>query len=156
MIRKERVAGRSLIQCRGAKAGVTWRVWRKRRKTVLVVASVLYVVFGILAFFNIPGGHDEHHHTFAHNLTHIVLGLILFGITVLCRPAIRQKLCVAFAIGYFVIGFVGAIIGKDAMLVIIPGLIEFHAGDYTVHVVTGIFFAALAVLKRSDERSLPV
>src|SRR5687767_5334020 len=122
---------------------------------VLVLASLLYVVFGILAFFNIPGGHDEHHHTFAHNLTHIVLGLVLFTVTVRSRPVIRQKLCVAFAIGYFVISFLGAIIGKHAMLVVVPGLIEFHAGDYTVHLATGLFFGALAMLKRSDQRPLP-
>jgi hypothetical protein len=130
-------------------------VWRKRRKTVLVVASILYVVFGILAFFNIPGGHDELHHTFAHNLTHIVLGVVLFGVTVRSRPVIRQKLCVAFAIGYFTISFLGAIIGKHATLIIIPGLIEFHAGDYTVHLATGLLFAALSIVKRSDERPLP-
>ena len=117
----------------------------------MVIASILYVVFGILAFFNIPGGHDEHHHTFAHNLTHIVLGLVLFGVTMRFRPAVRQKLCVGFAIGYFIISFLGEIIGKHAMLVIIPGLIEFHAGDYTVHLATGLFFAALSMLKRSDE-----
>ena len=118
----------------------------------MVVASILYVTFGILAFFNIPGGHDEHHHNFAHNLTHIVLGLILFVMTVRSGPVVRQMLCVTFAIGYFVISFLGAIIGKDAMLVIIPGLIEFHAGDYTVHLATGLFFAALSIVKRSDER----
>src|SRR5687768_10956707 len=137
-------------------SGVRWRVWRKRRKAVLVLASILYVVFGILAFFNIPGGHDEHHHTFAHNLTHIILGLVLFGVAVRSRPIIRQKLCVAFAIGYFIISFVGAIVAKHAMLVVIPGLIEFHAGDYTVHLATGLFFAALSIVKRSDERPLPM
>lgn len=121
----------------------------------MVVASILYVVFGILAFFDIPGGHDEHHHTFAHNLTHIVLGLVLLSVAVLSRPVIRQKLCVAFAIGYFVISFLSALIGKHATLVVIPGLIEFHAGDYTVHLATGLFFAALGLLKRSDQRPLP-
>jgi hypothetical protein len=136
-------------------SGVRWRVWRKKRKTVLVVASILYVVFGILAFFNIPGGHDEHHHTFAHNLTHIILGLVLFVVVVRSGPIIRQKLCVAFAIGYFILSFVGAIVAKHAMLVIIPGLIEFHAGDYTVHLATGLSFAALSIVKRSDERPLP-
>ena len=121
----------------------------------MVVASILYVVFGILAFFNIPGGHDEHHHSFAHNLTHIVLGLVLFGGTVRSRPAVRQKLCVTFAIGYFIISFLGAIIGQHATLVIIPRLIEFHAGDYTVHIATGLLFAALSILRRSDERPVP-
>lgn len=121
----------------------------------MVVAGFLYVVFGILAFFNIPGGHDEHHHTFAHNLTHIILGLVLFGVAVRSRPAVRQKLCVAFAIGYFLISFLGAIIGKHATLVLLPGFVEFHAGDYTVHLATGLFFAALSIVKRSDQRPLP-
>ena len=117
----------------------------------MVVAGVLYLIFGILAFFNIPGGHDEHHHTFAHNLTHIILGLILFCVAMFSRPTVRQKLCVAFAIGYFIISFLGAIIGRHATVVVIPGLMEFHAGDYTVHLATGLFFAALCLLKRSDQ-----
>jgi hypothetical protein len=126
-------------------------MWQKRRKTVLIVAGVLYVIFGVLAFFNIPGGHDDHHHTFAHNLTHIVLGAVLFIVANLSRPVTRQRLCLVFAFGYFAISFLGAVIGQHAMLVIIPGLIEFHAGDYTVHLATGLFFAALAVVKRSDQ-----
>ena len=120
----------------------------------MVIAGILYVLFGILAFFNIPGGHEEHHHTFAHNLTHIVLGLILFGVTVASRPAVRQKLCLVFAFGYFIISFLGAIIGQHAMLVIIPNLIEFHAADYPVHLATGLFFAALSLVKRSDQGRL--
>lgn len=110
------------------------------------------MLFGILAFFNIPGGHDEHHHSFAHNLTHIVLGVILFGVALGSRSAVRQKLCLTFAFGYFIISFLGAIIGTHATLVIVPGLIEFHAGDYTVHLATGLFFAALSLFKRSDHR----
>ena len=127
-------------------------MWQKKRRTILVIAGGLYVLFGILAFFNIPGGHDEHHHTFAHNLTHIVLGLILVGVALGSRATIRQKLCLLFAFGYFVISFLGAIIGTHSTLVIIPRLIEFHAGDYTVHLATGLFFAALSLFKRSDQR----
>ena len=127
-------------------------MWQKRRKTVLIVAAMLYVVFGVLAFFNIPGGHDAHHHTFAHNVTHILLGAILLTVALCSRPSARQKLCLVFAFGYFVITFFGAIVGEHAMLVIVPRLIEFHAGDYTVHLATGLFFAALSLLKRSDER----
>jgi hypothetical protein len=37
----------------------------------------------------------------------------------------------------------------------IPRLIAFHAGHYTVHFATGLFFAALALFKRSDQRPLP-
>ena len=127
-------------------------MWRKRRKALLVVTGILYLIFGILAFFDIPGGHDEHHHTYAHNLTHIVLGLILLAVT-LKRPApTRQGLCFTFATIYFLIAFSGSILGKSASLVVLPGIIEFHAGDYAVHFATALFFIALGMLKRSDQK----
>lgn len=127
-------------------------MWRKRRKTVLVVTGVLYVAFGVLAFFDIPGGHEGHHHTFAHNVTHIVLGILLVAVALRLRPMVRQTLCFAFAAGYFLIGVVGVVEGEHTMLVIIPNVIEFHAGDYGVHLATGLFFLALGTFKRSDER----
>src|SRR5687768_2065574 len=98
-------------------------MWRKRRKTLLVISGLLYVAFGILAFFNIPGGHDQHHHTLAHNLTHILLGLLLMIVALKSRPAIRQSLCFAFAGLYFLIGFVGLVVGEHTTLVMLPRLI---------------------------------
>ena len=136
----------------GTGGGAVFGMWRKRRKGVLVAAGVLYVVFGVLAFFNVPGGHDEHHHSFAHNLTHIVLGLVLLGVTLWTRPAARRSLCLVFAAGYFAIGLLGIVAGQHATLAIVPGVIEFHAGDYGVHLATGLFFLALGGLKRSDRR----
>jgi peptidoglycan/LPS O-acetylase OafA/YrhL len=127
-------------------------MWRKRRKTLLVAAGTLYVLFGVLAFFNIPGGHDQHHHTFAHNLTHILLGILLVTVALRSRPVVRQTLCFIFAACYFLISFVGVIEGEHTMLVIVPKVIEFHAGDYGVHLATGLFFLALGAFKRSDER----
>jgi hypothetical protein len=127
-------------------------MWAKRRKTLLVISGTLYVVFGVLAFFDIPGGHDEHHHTLAHNLTHIVLGLVLLAVTLRTRPAVRQGLCFGFAAAYFLIGAIGLSAGRDVMLQILPRIIEFHAGDYGVHLATGLFFLALGFFKRSDER----
>ena len=127
-------------------------MWTKRRKTLLVISGILYVIFGVLAFFDIPGGHDEHHHSFAHNLTHIVLGLVLLAVTLRTRPAARQGLCFGFAAVYFLVGAIGLSAGKHVTLQILPKLIEFHAGDYTVHLATGLFFLALGFFKRSDER----
>ena len=127
-------------------------IWRKRRKSLLVLSGTLYVLFGILAFFNIPGGHDQHHHTFAHNLTHILLGIILLAITLNSRPSIRQSLCYFFAGGYFVIGLLGVFAGPHATLPVVAGVIEFHAGDYAVHLATGLFFLVLASFQRSDAR----
>jgi hypothetical protein len=117
----------------------------KKRKVALIVAGGLYVIFGILAFFGIPGGHEEHHHTFAHNLTHIVLGLVLLSVTLKVSSRARQWLCFSFAVGYWVIGACGALIPKTATLAIVPGIIEFHAQDYGVHFATGCFFLVLAL-----------
>jgi hypothetical protein len=122
----------------------------KKRKKLLVVAGVLYVLFGVLAFFNIPGGHDEHHHTFAHNVTHILLGILLVAAALLWPPKTRRTLCFCFAAGYTLIGMAGATLGKSATLVLLPGLVEFHAGDYGVHLATAFFFLVLGIFRRSD------
>jgi hypothetical protein len=128
---------------------------RKKRKVALILTGVLYVVFGVLAFFNIPGGHDEHHHTFAHNLTHIVLGAILLGITLQCPSRTRQLLCFTFAVGYWIVGACGALMSKTATLPIVPGVIEFHAGDYAVHLATGCLFFALALFPAAERATSP-
>jgi hypothetical protein len=44
---------------------------------------------------------------------------------------VRQVLCFAFALVYCVIGVYGTFIGESAMFKIVPGVVEFHAGDYT-------------------------
>src|SRR3712207_3669452 len=100
----------------------------KKRKLLLVAAGLLYVLFGILAFFDIPGGHDEHHHTFAHNLTHIILGFVLLGTALRWPARTRQRICYVFAGAYALIGMIGATLGKSATLAILPGIVEFHAG----------------------------
>jgi hypothetical protein len=124
--------------------------WRKRRKTLLIISGILYVTFGILAFFNVPGQHDEHHHTVAHNLTHIILGLLLLTLTVSFPPAWRQWLCYGFALAYFAIAACGGLVQAHSTLKVVPGVIEFHVGDYGVHLATGFYFLTLAILKRSD------
>src|SRR5256885_946281 len=133
-------------------------MWNKRRKTLLICTGILYVVFGILAFFNIPGGHEPHHHTFAHNLTHLFLGVILIDLALLCGPWARQALCLVLAAAYSCIALIGVNAGKNATLSIVPGVVEFHAEDYLVHCAAGLIFLALGLLKRSDiqvERAHP-
>lgn len=124
----------------------------KGRKTLLLLSGILYVIFGILAFFNIPGGHENEHHTYAHNLTHIILGVTLLVVTLRVRAAARRVLCFVFAMLYCVIGVYGMLRGESAMFKVVPGLVEFHAGDYMVHLTTAFFFFALALLRRSDQR----
>ena len=116
----------------------------------MIVAGVLYVLFGVLAFFDIPGGHEEHHHSFAHNLTHIVLGLVLLFVTTKTNPHARKALCFVFAAAYCLIGLFGVFMSKAATLKVVPGVIEFHAGDYGVHFATAFLFFILGGLRRSD------
>jgi hypothetical protein len=129
-------------------------VWHQRRKTLLIIAGILYVLFGILAFFGIPGGHEAHHHTRAHNLTHLFLGVGLLVLTLCFDPARRRVLCFGLSLIYLLIGLYGALEGKMATLAVIPGLVEFHAGDYVVHLFTSGFFLFLGLLRRSDRPSV--
>jgi hypothetical protein len=123
----------------------------KKRKKLLIVAALLYLLFGVLAFFNIPGGHGEHHHTFAHNLTHIVLGMLLLWITFRFSPSGRQAACLILAASYVFLGAYGASLGETFTIAIIPEVVEFHAGDYAVHLATGMLFLGLGTLKRSNQ-----
>lgn len=118
-------------------------------------AGVLYILFGIMAFCGIPGGHEDHHHTFAHNLTHIVLGSALLVFTFCCRAAMRKIVCFSFGAGYFAIAIIGAMMGAPSSLPLLPGVLEFHAGDYLVHFATGVVFVGLGLIRRSDSRPLP-
>src|SRR5687767_10187577 len=107
-----------LTLCSGFCRGKVGAMVLKKRKKLLLLAGALYVLFGVLAFFDIPGVHEEHHHTFAHNLTHIVLGVLLLGITLKCPPSIRQAACFLFAAGYLVLGAYGVSLGKTFTIAI--------------------------------------
>jgi hypothetical protein len=119
------------------------------RKALLILFGVLFIAFGVSAFFGVPGGHEASHHTIGHNLTHIIAGLIMLDIALVGTAGSRRGFCFAFGAMYLLIGLFGIFSEQDSLR-IIPGLIEFHLEDNWVQIATGLLFFALGLLRKDS------
>jgi hypothetical protein len=120
------------------------------RKTLLILFGMLFIAFGIGAFFGVPGGHDGSHHTVGHNLTHIIAGLLLLDIALVGSAATRRSFCFLFGLIYLAIGLFGVFSVRDSLR-IVPGLIEFHLEDEWIQFTTGFLFIVVGLLKKVPE-----
>jgi hypothetical protein len=121
------------------------------RKILLIIFGLLFIAFGIGAFFGVPGGHDGEHHRVAHNLTHIIAGVIVLYVALVGNSGTRRSFCFTFGLIYLAIGLFGVFSVQDSLRVV-PGLIEFHLEDDWVQMATGALFIALGLLKRGPSR----
>jgi hypothetical protein len=117
------------------------------RKGLLVLFGVLFIAFGISAFFGVPGAHDSDHHTIGHNLTHIVAGLLILDVALVGSAATRRGFCFIFGAVYLLIGVFGVFSVRDSLR-IVPGLVEFHLEDNWIQMLTGCLFIVLGLLKK--------
>ena len=108
-------------------------------------------MFGIGAFVGVPGSHDAEHHRLAHNLTHIIAGLVILYVAIVGGSAARRSFCFAFGAIYLGIGLLGVFSIRDSLR-IVPGLIEFHLEDDWIQMATGALFIALGLLKKVPSR----
>lgn len=120
---------------------------RHIRKALLVLFGVLFIAFGVGAFFGVPGGHDASHHTIGHNLTHIIAGVAVLWVAWAGNSGTRRWFCFAFGAVYLAIGLLGAFTVRDNLRVI-PGVMEFHLEDHWVQIGTGLLFMVLGLLKK--------
>jgi hypothetical protein len=121
------------------------------RRTLLLILGALFIAFGIGAFFGFPGAHDGDHHRVAHNLTHIIAGILILYVALVGSSGARRSFCFTFGLVYFAIGLAGVFSVKDSLR-LVPGLIEFHLEDNWVQMATGALFIALGFLKRLPAR----
>ena len=122
------------------------------RKGLLILFGLLFMAFGVSAFFGVPGAHESSHHTIGHNLTHIIAGLLVLDIALVGTANGRRGFCFVFGAMYLLIGMFGIFSERDSLR-IIPGLIEFHLEDNWVQIVTGLLFVGLGLLKKVPVRS---
>jgi hypothetical protein len=136
-----------------ARLGLTyWRMKRQHvRRTLLILFGALFILFGIGAFVGVPGSHDAGHHRLAHNLTHIIAGVMIVYVALVGGSGTRRSFCFAFGAVYLAIGLFGVFSTLDSLR-IVPGLIEFHLEDDWIQMVTGALFIVLGLLKKVPSR----
>jgi len=110
-------------------------------KTVCKILGVVFLLVGVCGFAlpNLLGAHL----TPAHNLVHIVSGIIAlyFGFAGALSGA--KTFCLAFGVVYLALGILGLAlgVGEDRMWNV-AGILHFGTSDHGIHVLLGIIFLA--------------
>ncbi|PYS50587.1 MAG: hypothetical protein DMF68_06645 [Acidobacteria bacterium] len=120
-------------------------------KTICTLLGVVFLLVGIIGFFN----HDllGTHLTTAHNLVHIISGLIALYFGLAGSLSGARGFALAFGAIYLLLGVCGFILGdsaNDRMLNIIPNQLMLGTRDHAVHILLGVLFLIGALATRSD------
>lgn len=130
-------------------------------KTICKLLGVVFVIVGIAGFVapNLLGTHLS----MAHNLVHIVSGLIALYFGFAASLSAARGFALAFGAVYLLLGVVGFIMGAPGTSTIagmtmedgrlwklLPGTLEFGTADHAVHILLGIVFLAGALLTKAD------
>ena len=132
-------------------------------KTICKLLGVVFVIVVIAGFVapNLLGAHLS----MAHNLVHIISGLIALYFGFAASLSAARGFALAFGAVYLLLGIVGFIMGKPGtssiagmamedgrLWPLLPGTLEFGTADHAIHILLGIVFLAGALLTKADVR----
>lgn len=109
-------------------------------KTVCKILGVVFLLVGVIGFVN--SGLLGAHLTPAHNVVHIVSGLIAlyFGFA---GPLSGAKVfCLVFGIVYMALGILGMALGGGEDRSWMVGPLHFGQADHGIHILLGVIFLA--------------
>jgi hypothetical protein len=128
-------------------------------KTICKVLGAVFLLVGVAGF--VAPGMLGTHLSLAHNLVHIVSGVIALYFGFAGSLAGAKTFCLAFGAVYLLLGVVGFVMGapgasemanmthQDPRLwKVLPGTLELGQMDHIVHVLLGIVFLAGGALTR--------
>ena len=119
-------------------------------KTVATVLGVIFLIAG-LAGFAFPGLLGTHL-SLAHNLVHIISGIIALYFGLAGTLAAARLFDIIFGIIYGLLGIAGFLLGSPGnssmpgmmpsghMFKVIPGVLELGSRDHALHILLGIIF----------------
>lgn len=129
-------------------------------KTICKILGVVFILVGIAGFV-MPGLLGTHL-SFAHNLVHIVSGVIALYFGFAGSLSGARMFCIIFGLVYLLLGVVGFIAGSpgapsmagmaaDSRLwKVLPGTLELGTMDHVVHILLGLVFLIGGFLTRAD------
>ncbi|HMF55879.1 MAG TPA: DUF4383 domain-containing protein [Pyrinomonadaceae bacterium] len=135
-------------------------------KTICKLLGVVFLLVGVVGF--IMPGFLGTHLSLAHNLVHIISGIIALYLGFSGSLGGARMFCIVFGLVYLLLGIVGFVLGSpnaptmagmagmgvDARLwKVLPGTLELGTMDHIVHLLLGIVFLAGGFLTRADART---
>lgn len=124
-------------------------------KTICKLLGVVFVLVGIAGFFitkDPSGDFYGTHLTMAHNIVHIVSGLLALYFGFAGSLGGARAFCLVFGAVYLLLGVVGFVIGKDPdhMLTIIQDQLMLGTRDHILHIALGVIFLLGALATRTN------
>ena len=120
-------------------------------KTICKLVGVVFLLAGIVGF--VSDNFMGMHLTMAHNLVHIVSGILALYFGFAASLSAARGFALAFGAVYLLLGVVGFIMGdanNDRMLTLIDGKLMFGTRDHAVHILLGILFLIGALMTKPD------
>jgi hypothetical protein len=123
-------------------------------KTICTLLGIVFIIVGIVGFFS----HDllGAHLTTAHNIVHIVSGLLALYFGLAGSLGAARAFALIFGVVYLLLGVVGFIMGdpnNDRMLTIINSdSLQLMLGtrDHIIHIALGVIFLLGALATRTN------
>jgi uncharacterized protein DUF4383 len=109
-------------------------------KTVCKILGVVFLLVGLCGFVapNLLGAHL----TPAHNVVHIVSGVIALYFGFAGTLSAAKAFCLVFGIVYLGLGILGMALGTAPDRMWMVGPLHFGQADHGIHVLLGVIFLA--------------
>lgn len=132
-------------------------------KTICKLLGVVFILVGLIGF--IKPGFAGTHLSMAHNLVHILSGIIALYFGFAGSLSGARGFCLAFGAVYLLLGIVGFIMGSpqapsmanmadmgvdNRLWKVLPGTLELGTADHAVHILLGIVFLIGALMTKAD------
>jgi hypothetical protein len=132
-------------------------------KTICKLLGVVFLLVGIIGF--VQPGFLGTHLSMAHNLVHILSGIIALYFGFAGSLSGARGFALAFGAVYLLLGIVGFIMGApgsptianmtdmaadNRLWKVIPGTLELGTADHAVHILLGIVFLIGALMTKTD------
>jgi hypothetical protein len=125
---------------------------------IATILGIGFLLVGIIGF--VAPGVLGMHLSAAHNIVHLVTGVVSLYLGLKGSPSAAKTFCVAFGAVYVLLGIAGFVAGGDAapgvpgphdarLLKLIPGTLEFGTADHIVHILLGALYLVGGLMTRT-------
>lgn len=117
-------------------------------KTVCKILGVVFLLVGVVGFASPELLHA--HLTPAHNVVHIVSGVIALYLGFAGSLSGAKAFCLIFGVVYLALGILGMALGHDPGRMWTVGPLHLGQSDHGIHILLGVIFLAGGLFTRKS------